>query len=176
VGSDDTDLSLASEPPLTSVLLSLETVGFEALRLLAGMAAGKPAPASTVRLRCADLHVRESTGRRRPEICDIAAAVQCIQKNACRGIKVQEVIRETQRVSRVTFHRHFIESVGMTPAEAIRQRKLEEVRRMLVGTELPVSMIADLCGFRTPKELARAFRTAEKTTPRDYRKRRKQKA
>src|SRR6516225_2790601 len=37
VGSDDTDLCLASDPTLTSVLLSLETVGFEAMRLLMEM-------------------------------------------------------------------------------------------------------------------------------------------
>jgi LacI family transcriptional regulator len=172
VGSDDTDLSLASEPTLTSVLLSLDTVGFEALRILTNMIAGEPAPSGIVRLRCADLNVRESTGLRRPQICDIAGALKCIEEHACRGIKVEEVIRQTQRVSKVTFHRHFMDAVGMTPGEAIRKRKLQEVKRLLTGTELPVTMVADLSGFSTPKELARVFRVAENTTPRDYRKRR----
>jgi LacI family transcriptional regulator len=172
VGSDDTDLSLASDPTLTSVLLSLETVGFEALRILTGMLDGNPPPPAVVRLRCADLQVRESTGLRRPEICDIAGALKCIEEHACRGIKVEEVIRQTQRVSRVTFHRHFLDAVGMTPAQAIRKRKLQEVRRLLSGTELPVTMVADLSGFRTPKELARVFRSVENTTPRAYRKQR----
>jgi LacI family transcriptional regulator len=171
VGSDDTDLSLASEPTLTSVLLSLETVGFEAMRILTEMIAGRPRPAATVRLRCADLHVRESTGRRRPEICDIAGALQCIQEHACRGITVEEVMRQTQRISRVTFHRRFREKVGKTPAQAIRDRQLQEVRRLLKATELPVSMISDLSGFSSPKVLARLFRTVEETSLREYRKR-----
>jgi LacI family transcriptional regulator len=170
VGSDDTDLSLASEPTLTSVLLSLETVGFEAMRLLMDLIAGRRPPSSTVRLRCADLHVRESTGRRRPEICDIAGALACIQEQACRGITVQEVIRQTQRVSRVTFHRRFQEIVGKTPAQAIRERQLEEVRRLLTSTELPVAMVSDLCGFSSPKVLSRIFRATEETTLRAYRK------
>jgi len=171
VGSDDTDLSLATDPTLTSVLLSLETVGFESMRLLIDMIAGRMPPTSTVRLRCADLHVRESTGRRRPEICDISAALQCIEEQACRGISVQHVIQQTQRVSRVTFHKHFHEITGKTPAQAIRERQLQEVRRLLASTELPVTMISDLCGFSSPKVLARAFRAADSTTLREYRKR-----
>jgi DNA-binding LacI/PurR family transcriptional regulator/AraC-like DNA-binding protein len=171
VAGDDTDLSLASEPTLTSVVLSLETVGSEAMRLLMEMIAGRPPASATVRLRCADLHVRESTGRRPPEICDIAGALECIQENACRGITVGDVIRQTQRVSRVTFHRRFQETVGKTPGQAIRERQLQEVCRLLKGTELPVGMVSDLCGFSSPKVLARAFRAVEKTTLRDYRQR-----
>ena len=113
VGSDDIDLSLASEPTLTSVLLNLEKVGFEGMNLLMKLISGGPRPAPTVRLRCADLYVRESTGSLRPEICDIAGALACIQGHACRGITVNEVIRQTQRVSRVTFHRHFRETIGL---------------------------------------------------------------
>jgi LacI family transcriptional regulator len=169
VGSDDMDLSLASEPTLTSVVPAVETMGFEAMRLLTGMMAGNSPTEQTVRLRTADLQVRDSTGQRRPEICDISAALSCIHDNACRGITVKQVIRQTQRVSHVTFHRRFQEVIGKSPAEAIRERKLQEVRRLLTATELPVAMIADLCGFRTPKELARSFRAAENTTPRDYR-------
>jgi len=172
VGSDDTDLSLASEPTLTSVLLSLDTVGFEAMRLLMSMIAGDPPPSSIVRLRCADLNVRESTGRRRPEICDIAGALACIQQHACRGITVEEVMRQTQRVSRVTFHRRFRETVGKTPSQAIRERQLQEVRRLLTGTELPVAMVSDLSGFSSPKVLARLFKAVESTSLRDYRKHR----
>ena len=172
IGSDDTDLCLASDPTLTSVLLSLETVGFEAMRLLMEMIAGHPPASATVRLRCADLHVRESTGARRPEICDIAGALECIQEQACRGITVQEVIRQTQRVSRVTFHKRFHEIVGKTPAQALRERQLQEVRRLLTGTELPIAMISDLSGFSSPKVLARAFRAVEGSTLRAYRMRR----
>jgi len=169
IGSDETDLSLANDPTLTSVVLSMDLVGFDGTRILVGMVGGKPPPSSLIRLNSAELTVRESTGRRRPEICDIAAALECIQTNATRGITVEQVIKQTQRVSRVTFHRRFRETTGKSPAEAIRNRQLDEVRRLLVGTELPVSMISDLAGFSSPKVLARTFREAEKTTPRDFR-------
>ena len=171
IGSDETDLSLSSDPTLTSVVLSMDLVGFDAARILAGMVTGKQPASSTIRLNSAELTVRESTGRRRPEICDIGAALECIQTNATRGITVEQVIRQTQRVSRVTFHRRFREATGKSPAEAIRDQQLDEVRRLLVGTELPITMISDLAGFSGPKVLARTFREAEKMTPRDYRQR-----
>jgi LacI family transcriptional regulator len=170
VGADDTDLSLASEPTVTSVLLDLERFGCEAMRLLTEAMAGRTPPSPTVRLQCVDLQVRESTGRRRPEICDIAAALEFIRQNACRGITVEQVLRQTQRVSRVTFHRRFRETVGQTPAQAIRERRLEEVRRLLTSTDLALGMISDLCGFSSPKVLARLFRADQRTTPRDYRR------
>jgi LacI family transcriptional regulator len=170
VGGDETDLSLTGEPTLTSVVPAVETMGVEATRLLVERINGAPHTASLIRLRCTDLQVRESTGKRRPEICDIAAAVQCIRENACRGITVEQVIKLTQRVSKVTFHRRFQEVIGKSPAEAIRERKLDEVRRLLTATELPLGIISDLSGFSSPKVLARAFRTEEGSTLRDYRK------
>ena len=170
IGGDDTDLSLACEPTLTSMLPALETLGFEAVRLLLELIAGKRPPGSIVRLACVDLHVRESTGLRKPEICDISGALQCIRDNACRGVTVGQVIKQTQRVSKVTFHRRFQEVVGKSPAEVIRERKLDEVRRLLTSTDLPLAMVADLCGFSSAKVLARVFRSYEKTTPRDFRK------
>jgi LacI family transcriptional regulator len=173
IGSDDTDLSLSSNPTLTSVVLSMDLVGFDAVRILTDMIGGRKPDSSTVRLKSAELTVRESTGLRRPEICDIAGALECIQNNATRGITVEQVIRQTQRVSRVTFHRRFREATGKSPAEAIRDRQLDEVRRLLIGTELPVTMISDLAGFSSPKVLARTFRDVEKTTPSDFRRRKR---
>jgi LacI family transcriptional regulator len=173
IGCDDTDLSLAVSPTLTSMLPALETMGFEAMRLLMELIAGKRTPGSIVRLSSVDLHVRESTGLRRPEICDIAGALDCINENACRGITVGQVIKQTQRVSKVTFHRRFQQVVGKSPAEAIRKRKLDEVRRLLTTTDLPLGMVSDLSGFSSANVLARVFRIAEGTTPRDFRKHRK---
>lgn len=169
IGSDETDLSLASEPTLTSVVLSMDQVGFEAVKHLAALLNGRKPASNMIRIKSAELTVRESTGKRRPEICDIAAAIQCIEENACRGISVDQVIRQTQRVSHVTFHRRFRESVGRSPAEAIRDRQLQEARRLLRDTELPVAMVSDLAGFSSPKILARVFQSVEHLTPREFR-------
>jgi AraC-like DNA-binding protein len=173
IGVDDTDLSLATHPTATSIVFPRETLGLEAMRLLQEWIAGKKPPGSIVRLHGMVLLVRESTGLRKPEICDIAGAVQYIDENACRGITVEQLIKETQSVSKPTFHRRFQEVVGKSPAEAIRDRKLDEVRRLLISTELPVTMVSDLAGFSSAMVLARIFREAEGMSLSEYRKSKK---
>jgi LacI family transcriptional regulator len=173
IGDDDMDLSLACEPTLTSIVAAHEALGFEAVSLLKDWIAGKKPPASPVRFHRMELQVRGSTGLRKPEICDIAGALKCIEENACRGITVEQLIKQTQSVSMPTFHRRFREVVGKSPAEAIRDRKLDEVRRLLVSTDLPLSMVSDLAGFSSAMVLARIFRAVVGVSLSDYRKKHK---
>jgi LacI family transcriptional regulator len=145
-------------------------LGFEAIRILRDWIAGIRPSVSTVRLHRMELQVRGSTGLRKPEICDIAGALKFIEDNACRGVTVAQVMKETQSVSKPTFHRRFQEQVGKSPAEAIRDRKLDEVRRLLTTTELPLTIITELAGFSTSAFLSRIFRSVEGVTMSDYRK------
>jgi LacI family transcriptional regulator len=170
VCGDDMDFGLASDPTQTAVVPDLESIGAESLRILTDMIAGKRPPESFIRLGFVTLKVRESTGLRRAEICDVGAALQCIHDNACRGLTVAEVLKQTQHVSRVTFNRRFKEVVGKTPSDAIHERKLDETRRLLSFTALPLGMISELCGFVSASEMARQFRAALGITPRDFRK------
>jgi LacI family transcriptional regulator len=170
IGLDDMESSLASEPTLTTVALAYEKQGFEAARLLQEWIAGKKPSASVVRLHAVELQVRGSTGLRKPEICNIAGALKYIDQNACHGITVGRVIKETQNVSKPTFHRRFQEVVGKSPGEAIRDRKLDEVRRLLTTTELPLTMVSELAGFNSLSFLSKSFRGVEGVTMSDYRK------
>lgn len=106
-----------------------------------------------------------------PEGCNIPAALAFIREQATRGITVGQVFDKTQQVSRVTFHRRFRAATGKSPAQALRDRKLEEVRRLLAATDLPLAQVSELSGFSSPKVMARTFRAAEGCTPRAYRAR-----
>jgi DNA-binding LacI/PurR family transcriptional regulator/AraC-like DNA-binding protein len=170
IGEDDMESSLASEPALTTIVPAYDKQGFEAARLLQEWIAGKKPSASIVRLHDVELRVRGSTGLRKPEICDIAGAIKYIDENACRGVTVEQVIKKTQSVSKPTFHRRFQKQVGKSPAEVIRDRKLDEVRRLLISTELPITMVSGLSGFTDATVLAKIFRGVEGTTMHDYRK------
>jgi DNA-binding LacI/PurR family transcriptional regulator/AraC-like DNA-binding protein len=170
IGEDDLESSVASEPTLTTIVPAYEKQGFEAARLLREWIAGKKPSASIVRLHDVELQVRGSTGLRKPEICDIAGAMEYINANAYRGVTVAQVFKETQSVSKPTFHRRFQQQVGKSPAEAIRDRKLDEVRRLLISTDLPITMVSGFSGFTDAMVLAKIFRGVEGTTMRDYRK------
>jgi LacI family transcriptional regulator len=170
LGTDDTDLSLSSTPTLTSVVPAGETIGFEAMRVLERMMLGQPAPRETVRVKAMGLHVRQSTGLKRVEICDIAAAMEYINQHACQGISVAQLIKDTQHVSRWTFQKHFQTATGQTAGDVIRQRQFQEARRLLRTTELSITLIAEQCGFSASNEFARAFRAVERKSPSAYRK------
>jgi LacI family transcriptional regulator len=169
VGEDDTDLALASTPTLTTVVPAGETIGFEGMRVLNRMMLGQPAPKDPVRIQAMGLHVRESTGLRRAEICDVAAAMEYISEHACQGLTVAQLVQETQHVSRSSFQKHFQAAIGQTPHAAIRRRQFEEARRLLATTELSMSLIAEQCGFGSSNEFARAFRAAHGQSPSAYR-------
>jgi len=170
IGTDDTDLSLSSTPTLTCVVPAGESIGFEAMRVLQRMMRGQPAPRETVRVKAMGLHVRQSTGLKRVEICDIAAAMEYINQHACEGISVGQLIQETQHVSRWTFQKHFQAATGQTARDVIRQRQFQEARRLLRTTELSITLIAEQCGFSASNEFARAFRAMETKSPSAYRK------
>ncbi len=170
LGTDDTDLSLSSTPTLTSVVPAGETIGFEAMRVLQRMMSGQPAPRETIRVKAMGLHVRQSTGLKRAEICDIAAAMEFINQHACKGISVAQLVQETQHVSRWTFQKHFHAATGETAGDVIRQRQFQEARRLLRTTHLSITSIAEQCGFSASNEFARAFRVAERKSPSEYRK------
>ncbi|MEQ1504199.1 MAG: GlxA family transcriptional regulator [Myxococcota bacterium] len=55
------------------------------------------------------------------------------------------------------FQRVFTRDLGIGPAAFVARARLEEARRLLESTRLPVPDVADRCGFGTPEALRRAF-------------------
>jgi len=169
IGVDDVDLCLSSNPTLTSVEAASEIIGFEAMKTLDRMMQGNHPPNPMIRVEAVDLHVRQSTGKKLAEVCDIAGAMTYINQYACHGLTVERLLQETQRVSKMTFHKHFVAATGQTPGEAIRQRQFAEARRLLADTKLSITLVAEQSGFGSSSDFARAFRAVEGMTPRAYR-------
>ena len=98
-------------------------------------------------------------------LADIETALGYIHRHACEGLTPERTVKETQRVSVATFSRHFRAATGLTLRAAIRQRQVEEVRHLLLRTELTPQFIAEHCGFRDLKSAARAFTAAGSEVP-----------
>jgi transcriptional regulator GlxA family with amidase domain len=73
-------------------------------------------------------------------------------------------------MSRRSFIRAFRAVTGTTPATWLRTRRLDEVRRLLEITELPIEQIAAKCGFTSPVTMRQNFKSAYATTPSEYRR------
>jgi transcriptional regulator GlxA family with amidase domain len=69
-----------------------------------------------------------------------------------------------------TFARRFRQETGTTPLKWLHAQRVDNARRLLEGSELPVETVAQRCGFGSAAILREHFRRATATTPTAYRR------
>lgn len=74
-------------------------------------------------------------------------------------------------MSERSFSRHYLEATGLTPARAVERLRVEEARRLLSESRLPVKRISQRCGFGSEETMRRSFLRVLAATPQDYRTR-----
>ena len=155
-------------PPLSSVILGGEQVGYAAAALLADLMAGKPAPAQPIFLPPLGVLARQSTDVLTNADADLIEVVRFIRNHACQGIRVEQIYSRTS-LSPSTLKRRFKQLLGRTPKEEIVRVQLERARELLARTDLSVSDVALKCGFSEPRRLHVVFHQHVGLTPRMYR-------
>jgi LacI family transcriptional regulator len=73
-------------------------------------------------------------------------------------------------LSRRVLERRFRQTVGRSILEEIRRVRIDQVIRLLVGTNMSVSQIADALGYPGIEHIARYFRQEKKMSLLAYRK------
>ena len=149
-------------PGLTSVEADFYGIGYRAGELLARMLRGDDVSASEV---CGGVRLvaRASSA---PASCGgplVNRALAFIKGNAVKGICVQDVA-DHLRVSRRLADLRFREVCGKSISEAIRDRKIEAVKELLLRTDYKIEAIAASCGFPDTKNLMTLFRKTEGCT------------
>jgi len=115
------------------------------------------------------IRVRGSTlGQSKGEI-EILRARSIIRDRAKDGITVDTLIEELD-ISRSTFETHFIALTGHSPAQEIRQVRTDWARELLLTTDLPMTQLAPLIGFKDRRAFIVFFKREAGMTPSDYRK------
>ena len=74
-------------------------------------------------------------------------------------------------MSERNFARVFKDEVGLTPAEFVEIARIDEARRRLEASDLPLKRLADAVGYANADALRRAFARRVGVGPRDYRRR-----
>lgn len=82
-----------------------------------------------------------------------------------------ERLAAAAHMSRRTFIRAFRASTGTTPGAWVRSRRLDEARRLLESTDLPVEHVAAAVGLGNAVTLRQNFAAALGTSPSEYRRR-----
>ncbi|MNP55787.1 Transposon Tn10 TetD protein [compost metagenome] len=74
-------------------------------------------------------------------------------------------------VSSAHFRRLFQEAVGMPVHRYVLATRLEQARRLLTLSEMPIAHIAQECGFSSQSHLTVSFRAIHAVTPAQFRAR-----
>jgi LacI family transcriptional regulator len=168
IGVDNDELlcDLAA-PPLTSVKLNTQRIGYEASKMLDAWMSGKR-PDRSVHIPPIQVVTRQSTDVLAISDSEISQAVRFIRDHACEGIKVNDVLRVVP-LSRCVLEYRFKKLLGHTPHEEILRVQFQNVTRLLLETELSMPAIADRTGFRHAAYMTVAFKQRFQTTPSEYR-------
>jgi LacI family transcriptional regulator len=175
IGVDNDELLCEmSFPPLSSVVMNHKQVGFAAAAALDAMMAGRKPPSRTIHLEPLHVIARQSTETVANQDAVVQKARRFIRANLHRPLKTQDVAGEVG-LSRYDLHDRFCRAVGRPVGEEIRNIRIEQFRRLLVETDLPVSTIAAKVGSSSPANVARFFRESVGMNPASYRKKYKAK-
>jgi len=169
IGADDDDVSLACEPHLTSVHLPGKRIGAKAMEtMLQYLKKTSPPPPPKIAVSGCLLIPRESTGPVCGGSVHITQAVQVMKKNLRQNLSMEQ-LAEMSGLGLTTFYKEFVKTTGFTPAQQMRQLRLDEACRMLRESEATVTKIAKECGFKNLISFVQFFRRQTGETPSDYR-------
>lgn len=168
IDNDELECCLTS-PPLSSVAIPAEQIGYEAARLLDRMMSGERVPADPVFLAPLGVVTRQSTDTLAIADRAVAAALGFVRRWAGEEIDVG-LVAEEAGLARRTLECRFRRLLGRTVLDEIRRRRVELAKELLAGTELHMSEVARRAGFANSQRLAVVFRQVTGQSPTSYRR------
>jgi LacI family transcriptional regulator len=170
VGVDDEEeLCELCDPPLSSVVPNAELVGHKAAELLDRLMAGDTPAQQKLLVSPTGVITRQSTDVLAIGDPEVAAAVRFIRENACKGANVDDILDRVP-VSRSILERRFRKFLGLSPQSMIRQTRLKRVKQLLFDTDLPLSQISRLAGFKHQELMCVFFKKEVGDLPGSYRR------
>lgn len=168
---DDDDLFCAFvSPPLSSVIVPDEQIGYEAARLLDMLVRGRRPPAGAVLAPPPGISTRRSSDVYAVGDRELEAATRFIRAHAHESIGVRDILRQAT-VSRSTMEHRFRTVLGRTMLDEIRRVRIERAKDLLGNSDLRVAAVARRTGFGNQARFSVVFRQEAGETPVEYRKR-----
>ncbi len=167
VGNDEVLCNLA-DPPLTSIALRPEQIGFEAAALLDRMMRGEQPPAEELLSGPLCVVSRKSTNSLAVSDPKVHEAVNHIRENYARNLSVLCVAKHVG-ISRSTLQRRFVQALGRSPHEELLRVQLERVKELLRDTDFPLTRVSELAGFNYPECMMKLFKRKTGKTPGEFR-------
>jgi LacI family transcriptional regulator len=156
------------QPPLSSVIPAAERIGFEAANMLDRLMRGEALNDRHLRIKPLGIAARQSTDVMAIDDGDVVAALKMIRDRACLGLSVADILREVP-IARSSLERRFRKTVGRSPQAEIRGVQMKRARQLLRETDLPLTQIAALTGFKHSEYFSVVFKREVGQTPGQYR-------
>nr|WP_285817577.1 DNA-binding transcriptional regulator [Echinimonas agarilytica] len=169
IGIDNEDLArFLTRVPLSSVNQGCKRMGYEAAKLLHNKLSAKPIRNQRVLVPPQGVVERQSTDYRALRDAYVIQAMHFIRHNACKGIKVDQVL-DFVGISRSNLEKRFREEREHSIHTEIHETKLERAKQLLRNSELPTMEIATLCGYPSLQYMYAVFKKDLGQTPKEYR-------
>ncbi len=99
-----------------------------------------------------------------------ARIIKYLEENYRKNVSGMELSRELG-LSQEHLAKQFRSELDITPADYLRRYRVAKSMELLCGTDMPVSEIAQNCGFVDMSAFSRVFKMFEGDTPSNFRKR-----
>lgn len=171
LGVDNDELEcLLSRPPLSSVQMPCEKIGYEAAKLLDKIMDGATPPVKPILIPPTKIVTRQSTDIVAINDPDVSAAVAFIRNHIADHLNVASVT-EAISLSRRKLERKFKKLLGRTVLEEIQNARIEQAKRLLLETDFLMGSVAKRSGFGTSGRMTIVFSEKNGMTPTEFRRR-----
>jgi LacI family transcriptional regulator len=167
IGNDEFSCESA-QPPLSSIALDYDQIGYLAARMLDSLMRGERVKTHQT-VPPHQVVTRESTGHAVFDDPDLLAAMKYIHEHIGEPITVED-IADAVLVSSRTLLRKFKQHLGRSPSDQVRRLRVEHAKRLLVGTTKPLAEVAVDSGFGLQSALGRAIKKETGLTPSQLRR------
>lgn len=161
-----------SNPPLSSITIPWSRIGAEAGNWVEILGKGGRAPKKPLLFAPGGVVPRQSTTLLAVDDPALRRALQHMRDNFDKPLTV-EILCDTLRLNRRTLERRFLQFLQATPRDILTRFRLDRARTLLMTTDLPISRIAENCGFGDAERFATTFRHETGTSPSKFRASRK---
>lgn len=171
IGIDNEEVArYITNTSLSSVEQGCQQMGYQAAKYLDQWLEGRSnmTPPPRLMIPPVQVHVRQSSDFHALKDPYVVQAMHYIRRHACQGIKVEQVL-DYMGISRSNLEARFKEERHHSIHIEIHYFKLRQACDLLRSTDLPISQIADYCGYPSQQYMYAVFRKSFHCTPKAYR-------
>jgi LacI family transcriptional regulator len=154
--NDDETVCEMARPALSSIKLPWRRLAADVVQLLEAVWAGK-APAGPLLEQPLEIVARGSSSYEAVGDPVVRRAMQMLVEGIANIASVEEWAARVG-VSRRVLERKFQSSLGRSPHAMMLHERVERAKKLLSSSDLPVSLIAERCGFQSNERLTVNFR------------------